>query len=201
MFLLSTNNHGSPEPAKVWPDGARSGGHPSPWAARSPCQQMGGFSVCQCPPEPVCSGTPVLEEDAMNCFLLPGCHRCASWESPRGRALPILAHHLGALGDGQAVAWGTHRLSPPCHLALAAHTCWGHNCITKPTCPPVSRAACVPVLCSGEYGPYNSYSGVALRMRKFIAKIGNLALPQGKRKGNDCFIPRVVFVRAVLSKG
>lgn len=194
------------EPAEVWYDGARN--------QRTPITNDSKVSL---PADGRISQWPVtcwahvrwrtgVGQDATNRALLPSWYRCASQESPRAQAptfppaVPFLTHHRRVLGDRAAVAHDTHRLAhslPP----SSSCTCAGHETAPLPTCLPVLRAVCLPVLHSGEYGACSSYSHVVLRMRKFIAKIGNLALPQGKREGNYCFIPRVVFVKAALGKG
>lgn len=202
LLLLSTDDHGSPQRSGTMRP--ESGGHPPPPLAKSPRQQTGGFPSCPGPPEPLRSGTPALEEDGTNCippaWLLSVCESGVTKSTSSG--LSSSSSHLRALGDGAAVAQGTRGLPPPCRPAPAAGVCWGHGRASpEPTHPPVWRAVRVPVPCRSEYGPYSSYSGVVSRMRKFIAKIGTLALPQGKRKGNYRFTPRVVFVRADLSKG
>lgn len=187
------------EPAEVWYDGAR-------WRQGVPACRWEDF--------------PVASDLLRPCALAHWCRRkiqriittCLADTGVRVRShqehklTPFFQLFLsspttaGCWVTGQQWPAAPTGLSTLCHPAPAAHMCWEWDCALAHL--PACAEGCVsPCPHSGEYGPCSSYSQVVLRMRKFIAKIGNLALPQGKRKGNYCFIPRAVFVEAALSKG
>lgn len=186
--------------------GPDSGGHPLSQAAGSPCQQMGGFPGCQSLPKPSTlahRSWKKMQRVASACLAVIGV-RVGSHQEHELTPFLRLFPSLTTISGHSVMGWRWPGAPTGCPLLATQPrlpTRAGSAAGPHPN-PPLCQGLCrVPVPCSGEYGLYSSCSRVALRMRTFIAKIGNLALPQGTRKGNYCFIPRVAFVRVALCKG
>lgn len=176
LFMLSGNSHGSLQRSALV--GPESRGDLSPRAPRS-CQHMGGFPSCWWPPKPVCSGTPVLEEDATNHIHLPGCHQRVSRESPRAQArafsppVPVLTHRLRALDDQAVVSCSLLATQPHCVYLPGVQLCLPQTHLP---------AVCVPMLqwvqaaqqlqrscvVNEEVYSKNRKSGASLRKKKKV---------------------------------